>query len=400
MSRASWALALLLAIVGSTPSEAQILMEKKFLEDSLKSHPGVAVAEADVAAAAGVSRQTGVVDNPEITWEREDPDGAPRQDTWRLSWRLPFDGRRHRMAAGEAAVAASVSEVEAARLTARLEMRSLYASWYMAAEREKVLLANLDRTRRLATWLRARAEEGEAAGVEARRLDLEVEVLQRNAGAARAEAQARREAAAVWSNLVTGQVTPARPTLPAPPDTADVGDRADLKALAHRVALAESVTQVRRRVVEPPEISVGWLEIRDGLQSFDGPVFGVTWPVPLFDRNQGTREAADAGLERANSELELSRRRAEQHLQAALASYSELFEIVMNGDHQTAHDDVLDAVFAAFEAGEASLTDMLDALRATVGVEMARLETLARALRAHLELEAALGRPVFSGENS
>lgn len=400
MSRASWALALLLALVGSTPSDAQILTEQRFLEDSLESHPGVAVAEADVAAATGVSRQTGVIDNPEIAWEREDPDGAPRQDTWRLSWRLPFDGRRHRIAAGEAAVAASVSEVEAARLTARLEMRSLYASWYIATEREKVLLENLDRTRDLADWLRARAEEGEAAGVEARRLDLEVEVLQRNAAAARAEAQARREAAAVWSKMVTGKVSPARPTLPAPPETADVDDRADLEALAHRVVLAESVTQVRGRVVEPPAISVGWLEIRDGLQSFDGPVFGVTWPLPLFNRNQGNSEAAAAGLERANSELELSRRRAEQHLQAALASYTDLYEPAMNDGDRTANADVLDAVFAAFEAGEASLTDMLDALRATVGVELARLETLARALHAQLELEAALGRPILSGENS
>ncbi|MEN8164791.1 MAG: hypothetical protein ABFS37_11735, partial [Acidobacteriota bacterium] len=111
MSRASWALALLLAVAGSTPSGAQNLTEEKFLEDSLISHPGIAVAETDVAAASGVRRQTGVIDNPEITWERDDPDGVARQDTWRLSWRLPFDGRRHRLAAGEAAVAAAVSEV-------------------------------------------------------------------------------------------------------------------------------------------------------------------------------------------------------------------------------------------------------------------------------------------------
>ena len=44
-------------------------------------------------------------------------------------------------------------------------MRSLNASWYIATEREAVLLANLDRTRDLADWLRVRAEEGEVAGV-------------------------------------------------------------------------------------------------------------------------------------------------------------------------------------------------------------------------------------------
>ena len=96
-------------------------------------------------------------------------------------------------------------------------MRSIFASWYIADEREAVLEANLDRTRMLAEWLRARAEEGEASGVEAMRLDLEVEVLEREAGAARAEARAWQAAAASWSPQVTGDVGPARPHLPPPP---------------------------------------------------------------------------------------------------------------------------------------------------------------------------------------
>ena len=95
--------ALLLAVVGSVSSHAQVLTEKKFVEDSLANHPGIAAAEADVAAASGGRRQASVVHNPELSWEREDPDVAARQDTWRLSWRLPFDGRRHRVAAADAA---------------------------------------------------------------------------------------------------------------------------------------------------------------------------------------------------------------------------------------------------------------------------------------------------------
>jgi outer membrane protein TolC len=58
------------------------------------------------------------------------------------------------------------------------------------------------------------------------------------------------------------------------------------------------------------------------------------------------------------------------------------------------------AVFAAFEAGEASLTDVLDVLRASVGVQMARLESLDLALAAERELEAAIGRPIVLGGSS
>ena len=64
MSRASWALASLLVVAGSMPLRAQFLTEQQFLDDTLAGHPAIAAAEAEVAAASGVRRQAGIVDNP------------------------------------------------------------------------------------------------------------------------------------------------------------------------------------------------------------------------------------------------------------------------------------------------------------------------------------------------
>jgi hypothetical protein len=128
MSRFSWASALLLVFSASMPAHAQLLTEDRFLEDAMANHPDIAAAESAVAAADGVRRQAGIIDNPELSWEREDPDIAPRQDTWLLDWRLPFDGRRHRMAAADAGIAAAGSDLEATRLGVRLELRSLFAA--------------------------------------------------------------------------------------------------------------------------------------------------------------------------------------------------------------------------------------------------------------------------------
>ncbi len=396
------AIALLLAAAGSMPIHAQMLTEGEFLADTLANHPQIAAAEAEIATASGVRRQAAVLANPEFAWEREDPGVAPSQDTWRLSWRLPFDGRQHRVAAADAAVAAARSELVGARLAVRLEMRALFGAWYLAAERAAVRQSHLERMRRLASWLRARAEEGEAAGIEVQRLALEVEVLRQDAATAHAEARARRAAAAAWSGLLSAAVTPARPPLPKPPTNADVRDRADLTALAHRAAQAEAQHRVQQRTLEPPEISAGWLKIRDGLQSFDGPVLAISWPLPVFDRNQGTRQAAAASAERARSELELARKRAAQDAHAALASYSELYNAVDSAGSNAETDvadiaDVVDTVLAAFEAGEASLTDVLDTSRATHDVEIARLQLLEHTLAAERQLEAALGRPVPGG---
>jgi len=400
MNRASWTFALLLVGASFVPIHAQVLTEEEFLDSALTTHPAIAAAETKKAAAAGARRQAGIVSNPVISWEREEPDPALRQDTWLLDWQLPFDGRKHRMAAGDAAVAAASADLESEQLGIRLEMRSLYAGWYVAAERERVLRTHLESTRRLARWLRARAEEGEAAGVEAQRIDLEVEVFERELVAARAAARAESAAAATWSDLVTGEVRPQRPMLPVPPASIDVGSRSDLLAIAHRVEEAEAVYRFRKRVFEPPSISVGWTELGEGGLMFDGPVYGFAWPVPIFDRNQGNRESAAAEASHMQSLLELETRQAEQRARAALASYTDLFSAAAPSGTTIETLDVAVAVFAAFEAGEASLTDVLDALRASVGVQMARLDSLDQALLAERELEAAIGRPIVPGGSS
>jgi cobalt-zinc-cadmium efflux system outer membrane protein len=399
MSRTSWASAVLVALATSTPSSAQILSEQQFLEDVLKAHPVIAAAEASVAAAEGSRRQAGLVANPALSWEREDPGDAPRQDTWRLDWRLPFDGRKHRVAAAGASLDAASSGLEATRLDVRIEMESRFAAWYLAVEREEVLRAHLERAQRLAAWLRARAEEGEAAGVEAQRLELEVEILERDVAAARADAQAQRALTAAWSDLVTGDVRPGRPLLSPPPSAFDVAGNPELEVLAHRVVESEAEYRLQRRVLDPPEIGVGWMELRDGRQSFDGPVFGVAWPIPIFDRRQGNREAARAETERARKTLEAATRRINASARAALAAYSDLYRAATSASTGSTDSEVVVAVFAAFEAGEAGLTDVLDALRSSVDVQLARLESIDRALEAQRELETALGRPVLPGGN-
>jgi cobalt-zinc-cadmium efflux system outer membrane protein len=170
-------------------------------------------------------------------------------------------------------------------------------------------------------------------------------------------------------------------------------------ALTHRVTEAEARYALRKRVAEPPTLSLGWMDLSDGGRSFAGPVFGVAWPLPVFDRNQGRRQVASAEVIRAQFDLVAAIRRAQQEANGALASYSELHELALRGP-LAAEEGVVEAVFAAFEAGEATLTDVLDTWRATVDVQMARLETMARALSAERELEAALGRPISAGGKS
>jgi hypothetical protein len=100
--------------------------------------------------------------------------------------------------------------------------------------------------------------------------------------------------------------------------------------------------------------------------------------------------------------MELETRLAKQQAQAALASYTDLYRMAKPRDAHGERLDVAVATFAAFEAGEASLTDVLvlDSLRASLEVRLARLDSLDQALAAERALEAAIGRPIFPGGSS
>jgi cobalt-zinc-cadmium efflux system outer membrane protein len=171
-------------------------------------------------------------------------------------------------------------------------------------------------------------------------------------------------------------------------------------ALEQRVVEAEARQRLSTRMLAPPEIRVGWLELRDASQSFDGPVVGVSWPLPVFDRNQGTRDVAAAEVDRSRALAEAARGRAQEHADGALAAYSKLYSPSSPSRSPSPSDQVVDSVLAAFDAGEADLTDVIDALRTTVDVQLARLDSLAAALAAGRELEAALGRPILPGGSS
>ena len=59
--------------------------------------------------------------------------------------------------------------------------------------------------------------------------------------------------------------------------------------------------------------------------------------------------------------------------------------------------EVVRGTAAAFEAGEADVTDLNDALRAAFNADLLALELRGEALAAERAFEAALGRPLATG---
>jgi outer membrane protein TolC len=259
--------------------------------------------------------------------------------------------------------------------------------------------------------MRNRAEAGEESVLAAQRLEIASRSSAISLSEARAVAARSRETAAAWLLDDGPKLASMRPELPALPEpSSDLDGRAaetrpDVLAARSQVEQAESLGALSRRVLEAPELLLGWKSIENdfpgGGSDFEGPVFGIGWRVPVFDRRRADRLEAESALAAAAAGEEWTARRARSELAAALAAYRELRQSALAAQGEFGGlDGVARAAEASFEAGESTVTDLLDTLRALLDARLAALDLYVAALEAHRQLEVAAGRSLTSGDAS
>jgi outer membrane protein TolC len=378
------------------PDSPPPLTEEEFLAgaaaDSLFAR---AVADLDAEAAAR-RRAAATLANPAVEAERESP-GEATQSTVRLVWRPPLDGRRAAaIDAADAAVDAARARRALAELEVSLDLRAAFTRWAVAAERAERIDAERRRLDELARRAEERARRGEDSGLTARRFRFATVEMGAESAVAWAEAKLA-EAAAVAAWPAAAGRRPVLAELP-DPDTMALPDPAESPAVIAARAerrRAEHEARLAGRFLAFPELSAGWQWQDDAGAEADGPVLGLAWDLPLFDRGSAERghalREADAG--RAREELAARRQAAELHARAD--AYRTLHDAVPDGESldRSARSAVA-AASAAYEANESTMTDFLDTLRSILAGRLAALDLHAAALAAHRELERAAGRPL------
>ena len=169
-------------------------------------------------------------------------------------------------------------------------------------------------------------------------------------------------------------------------------NRPDLLVARTEQQRADTETQLQR-ALRTPNITAGGGYKRT--LTSNGVVFGVTVPVPLFNRNPG-------GVARAEAE----RRRAENRATAAeigirldVQQSANAIEVnqarVRYIEQETlgAAREARDAVMAAYQVGEAGLIDYLDAQRAFRDTLRIYNRALYERRLSDFEVAAAIGRP-------
>jgi outer membrane protein TolC len=394
----------LLVLPVSTTAQTKDLTEAEFLAPLGSDHPVFLALAGELgrARAAVVSART--LDDPDLSALRQEAGGADELELT-LSWQPPHPRRRRlAVAAAEGEVAAAAARFEDELLGVELALREVYAGWAVATARADGLAAHLARVEELALRQRRRAEAGEASGLDARRLDLAVVELRASLAHAEAEAATAEAAARAWRPELSGALRPELPPLPElpPPELPPLPELAEappgthprIAALEAELAAARSSAELARRVLAMPEVVGGWHREEAGGGSADGPIVGLVWPVPLFDRNRAERLAAEARVDVLSARLELARRQLAGEREGRRSAYLRLREAALEAGAAAATGAVaVEAASAAFRLGEADLTDLLDTLRSATGAELAALELREAALAASREL-ARVSAPV------
>lgn len=366
--------------------------------------------EAEVAQAA---RWT----NPELSVEVENVAGsgpfagfAAAETTLQLSQELELGGKRQ-LRRGLAAVEheRSVHDLTTARIDLQARIARHFLTLLAAQEHLQLAEEEIALATRTLTAVEEKIAAGKAPAVERYRFQAALaEARLDQAQAVLTLAAARRtladqlglEAAALGK--VSGDLTHL-PPLPAYSESeAQLGQspesaRRQLESAARRRELA---LERARRLVDPT-IALGLRNFNDSGDS--ALLFGLSLPLPLFDRNAGNVRAASSRLAAAQAQEASGRlqSRAElaerwQALAASSAEAQALREQILPSAQQT-----FEAASYGYQSGKFGVLEVQDAQQSLIEVRERYLDVLTSAQLAAIELDRLFGRaPRAPGDQS
>ena len=407
------ALAALLAIIPSpalaqTPPLPSPLTLERAVDHFLAGNLTVEAARYRVDVARAERLAAGLRPNPTLTLVAEDvklsgptPAGDLYEVTSSVSYPIELgDKRRLRMEAAGASVA-----VAEARLTDMLQQRlaDLKRAFY------DVLLARAARehareTRQtfdaLVEFNQARLEEGAVA--EGELLKVRLERGKHDSALTQADLAVRQAGIKLLDLLgesefsSAGMVTGALDVTATVPPLDDLramalSDRASLQAAQHATALAaRRVALERARATVDVSPFLGLRRVGEN----NTVLFGISIPLPVYDRNQGGIARAIAEEKAAGAELALERTRvlaevesswhAWQSARAQAASFER--DLLRQAEESRA------IALAAYQEGAIGLVEYLEAQRTLVDLQQQYARSLFDAHAALLLLERAAGR--------
>ena len=399
------ALALLLPSLAAAQSTLSL---SDAVDAALASRPLLKAESERVAAAEAHARQAGAWPNPEVQFTNENlrPGQTYGTDVDSLAVvTQPLDvlGKRGaRVEVAEAATARTVAEQEVTRRTIVQQVKLAYWTARGAQERRDLLRDAVTNFQRIVDYHTAQLSVGTIPEQDVLRVRLEHEQIQIAAHLATIEATAAR--AALFRQL--GRPDDPAIVLSEPIDAqravtiaaADVAlmQRADLQVSRSQIAEATANATLQRVNARPDVAAIAGYKrtlLPDAPTGVNTAIAGVRLTVPLFDRNTGNRQAAEAESRRQALLLTEVESQARTEIARATQEYELRRQEVTDTltplrEHATSLAGI---ARAAYEQGAVDVLRLLDAERSRLEAERAWVDGMVAYQQSVVNLESAQG---------
>lgn len=367
---------------------------------ALQANPGLRAAEHEVQAVEAATMQARALPNPTLEIGVEDTRRETRETTVQLSQPLELGGRRaSRVSAAERAQDAARADLSVRRAAVQADVITAFMNTVAAQERLRLSQESQDVADRVTTAVSKRVQAGKASPVEETRARVAQSYVRLEVSRAQSELNnARLALASTWKNVspqfqhAVGTIS----TLPELPGWEVLAAkfsslpgvvRARVE-VARREALV-AVEQSRRT----PDVAITAGIKRSAELGRNQAVFGLSVPLPLFDRNRGNVLEALRRTDVAKDEFEAAETRTYNEL---VQAYERLR--VSRHEAQVLVSEILpgaqsayDAAVKGFEFGKFGYFDVLDAQRTLIQSKADYLRAFSESHRAAADITRITG---------
>ena len=385
---------------GKTSEPAAPLSLQAAIELTLCASPEASAAQLEVDAFEGVILQAKAHPNPEISAFMEDTRSATRITTLQINQAIEMGGKREaRMGAAAKSLDVATVELASKRAEIRATVVTSFFDVLIAQERWQLAKSLTELSHRASDAAKRRVLAGKVSPVE----EVKAKVAEANVRIDLSQAEselssARQRLTAMWGNPIPqfakamGDIE----SLPALPEmtyfqarltNAPLMQRARAE-IEHRQSLAE--LEKRRGV---PDLTVSLGARRNEELGLNQAIIGISIPLQVFDRNQGSLLEAIRRTDKARDELTAT----EFRLSSELAQNHERLS-TSRREVETLRQDIMPGAISAFEStargfelGKFNFLDVLDAQRTLFQARSQYLRALAEAHRSAASLERILG---------
>jgi outer membrane protein, heavy metal efflux system len=390
------AASLILAIALSAaplPVAAQDMLSEDIAIQRALAREGIAARDAaDRAASAAEIDGIGSLENPELELSRESAGG---ESEWQLGVVQPIDlnGRRSALRKAARADAQAVdAEIERRRQQLVAEVRRAYVQCAATSAELDIWMRYVGQLGEAERVSSARAEAGDTAVYDVRRVRVEL----RSAEAQQARAQGERSAGCASLAGLTGIENPLveLAAMTRLTSTSEAGERADLLAQDRRIlAASQRVSAAERARLPQIAVGAGIKRVDNAAGSAYGPVLSLGVTLPIWNGGGAAVRREEARRAALEAELLISRRLIAAEQAAAAARTSAAREAAVTAARARGDAQRLGTIAeTAYRAGEIGVVELLDAYEAARDADLSVIALALDAAKAAVDYDLATGR--------